>query len=273
VTREIVTRFALSQAHGGSSVLEGARTFTRALGARLGRTVRLIVSESYGAMQRTMLTRAWELAWMPPFVYLGATGSGARILAVSERNGSLTYRSALVVKAEGRLHELDDLRTPGLRAAWTDPRSASGYIFPRMYLARQKIDPSRLDERFVGSPLAACAAVADGQADVCACFVSETSASEPEQLLADLARIYTAAPWRLRVLAVTDAIPSDALVSAPHVDDATAHDLATGLVGLRTTEEGREALQKMLFAERLLAPPQAFLAQLEALRPFVPPVE
>ncbi len=228
------------------------------------------VADDYAALMRTMLGAGIDLGWLPPFLHVQATAAGATLAAVCERGGALTYRSALVVRADSTLRGLADL--VGVRVAWTDPQSASGYVFPRLHLTSNGVDPARAfaSESFLGSPRAACGAVADGQADLCACFTSEAHAASVEQTLADVARIYPAAPWRLRVLAVTESVPSDGIVVAAHVEPAQVARIADALLGFHTFAAGREALAKLLFAERLVAVSDEVARVIARLRAVMP---
>jgi len=265
-------RLGISQGHGGATVVAGARTFAAALSARTGRQVRVHVAEDYTALLRALVGGGVELGWMPPFLVAAAAEQGATLCAVCERHGALTYRSAVVVRKEGGPRTLDDLVR--MRAAWVDRQSASGYVFPRLYLVAAGVDPARAfaSETFYGSPRAALSAVADGQADLCGCFTSEAHARSIDMTLADVSRIYPAAHWRLRVLRVTDPIPSDGLVTGPHVDDDTRAMLIDGLCALHTFADGKRALDELLFADRLVAVDaevERLVARIRALLPLM----
>src|SRR5262249_8922646 len=127
-----------------------------------------------------------------------------------ERAGRLTYRSAILVAADSPVRTVAELDQA--RAAWTDERSASGYLFPRLHLERSGGASRLASERFYGPSSAACAAVAGGGPRLCACSVSETASADPAAMLAEVQATFAAAPWRLRVLDVTDAIPPDGMV-------------------------------------------------------------
>lgn len=253
-------------------MVAGTRSFASALTARIGRPVRVHVSEDYAGLLRAFRAGAIDLGWMPPVLAASAVEDGAQLALVCERDGALTYRSAIVVRAEGSLRTLDDLAS--VRAAWTDRQSASGYLFPRLHLIASGVDPAAAfaSEAFLGSPRAACSAVADGHADLCACFTSEAHARSSELTLADVARIYPAASWRLRVFRLTDSIPSDGMVIAPHVDGEVRAQVVAGMCQLHTFADGREALDKLLFADRLvsLAPEiERLMAKLKTLLPLM----
>jgi phosphonate transport system substrate-binding protein len=240
-------RFGISQGHGGTTLLEGARVFAQALSSELGRGVRVHVTDDYEGLLRATLDGTVEVAWMPPFLHLAATAKGAHLVAVCERGGAITYRSALVVRADSRYGELRDLG--GARAAWSDRRSAAGYVFPRLLIERSGVELG--GETFVGSPRAVCAAVMGGHADVGACFVSEAAADDRARLVSDVERVYPAAAGQLRVLGVTDPIPPDGIVVAAHVAADSCERVGEAVLGFHRRAEGREALHKLLFAEKL----------------------
>jgi phosphonate transport system substrate-binding protein len=257
-------RFGISARHGGPTLLEGARGFARAIGTQLGRTVRLVVLEDY----QKLLERVGgglELAWLPPLVHVEAAGKGAKLVAVSQRSGALTYRSALLVHAESKHREVKDLG--GARAAWTDPLSASGHLVPRLHLTAAGV--TLADEAFVGSALAACSAVADGKADVCACFVRDRP-NDPAAWLWDVSLVYPPAAWRLRAVDVTPAIPPDGVVISSQVEPALATSLEEILLKVHEDRAGREALKALMNADQLVATDAAVTASVARLRALLP---
>src|SRR5579863_1749564 len=168
-------RFAVSRAHGSSEarLSAGCRQLVDQLALTLAQPIELVLLRDYEEQLSALLEARVECAWMPPLTLARAITGGARLVAVNQRGGALTYRAGLLVRAEAPIHSLRDLSR--LRAAWADPSSASGYLLPRLYLRASGVDLAQAfaTERFFGSPSAACAAVADGDADLCASFVTE----------------------------------------------------------------------------------------------------
>jgi ABC-type phosphate/phosphonate transport system substrate-binding protein len=256
-------RFGVSRAHGSQTLVAGAHAFVEALGRELGLPVRVAVLADYDALLAALVDGDVDLAWMPPLPAARALQRGAHPVAVAERRGAVSYRSALLVRADGPIASTAHLLgLPSLRVAWTDPSSAAGHYFPLRHLRRLGIDGARLDERFLGGAPAACAAVAADQADLCACFVTDGAGEDLKLALADVARIYAPAAWRLRVLAVTDRIPADTIVVAPKTDRA---GISTALLSIAGTEEGRTALSSLMQADRLVAPSEVIRQALAAL--------
>jgi phosphonate transport system substrate-binding protein len=267
----MVFRFGISQVHGGGTVIEGARAFTAALARLLGEPWRLHVAEDYAALQQTMRSGGVDLAWLPPFIHIEAARYGAHLIAVCERAGALTYRSSLLVRVDDPVREVSELR--GVRVAWTDRSSASGYVFPRLLVISSGVPAARAfsEELFLGSPREVCGAVADGRVDLGACFTSEAHADDPKLALADVGRIYPAATWRLRVLAVTAAIPSDGMVLAPALagDAAVRGRVRDALLRMNGDSEGMVGLAKLLFADRLVGVTPQVVRAVEQIAPLL----
>jgi phosphonate transport system substrate-binding protein len=244
-------RFGVSAAHGGPHLLPGARRFGDALARRLQLAAKLVVAQDYDHLVTGVLSGGVDIAWMPPLTHVRAVAHDAVLAAVCERQGRITYRSALLTRTDSDFLNVRSLH--GARAAWSDPRSAGGYLYPRLHLESVGIDPNTdlAGENFYGSPAAACGAVADGLADLCACFVSEAAGHDPARALEDVAQVFGPARWRLRVLAVTESIPPDGIVLGPHLDGALQAGLRDQLLQLHREPDGREALVELMQADRL----------------------
>ncbi len=248
---ETALRFGASKSHGGRHLAEAAEQFAAHLGSLLGRPIQSVVSSDYEAMFESLIAGQLDLAWMPPLVHSRSTAKGAHLVAVSQRAGSVAYRSALLVRADSSYRNLTQLR--GCRVAWVDKSSVSGYLFPRLYLLAAGVDPRTqvASETFYGSTALACAAVAGGEADLCACYVSEATIGDPKQVDAQLRRAVGEKCDHLRVLYFTDPIPPDGIVVAASMSNAERAQIAAKLLSLHEHPEGARALEQLMQAERL----------------------
>src|SRR5207253_9898893 len=117
---------------------------------------KLQVAEDYEGLLRVVADGSADVSWLPPLLQARAEAAGARMIAVTQRGGWLTYRSAVLVRRKASWRKAKDLKD--VRAAWVDPHSASGYFFPRLELIA--LGASFSHELFCGSPERAFAAVA-----------------------------------------------------------------------------------------------------------------
>jgi phosphate/phosphite/phosphonate ABC transporter binding protein len=267
--------FGISRSHAGHDLDAGARQFADALAARVGRKVAVTITPDYERLLDGLLVGGISVAWMPPLLHVRATQKGAPLACVTQRAGALAYRAALVVRADSHRTTVRSLR--GARAAWADPYSASGYLFPTLHLQAAGVDP-RYDlagEKFHGSAAAACRAVVDGDADVAAHFISDAAgaARDGDWHLARLELRHAlgdAVGSELRVLDVTDPIPPDGMVLAPPLDGRLQAGLRDALLSLHDDAAGARALHALLQAERLMPVTGDVVKIIARLRAHVP---
>jgi phosphonate transport system substrate-binding protein len=267
--------FGISRSHAGHDLDAGACLFAEALGARLSRRIAVTITPNYERLLEGLLVGGIAVAWMPPLLHVRAARKGAPLACVSQRNGELSYRAALVVRADSHRTTVRSLR--GARAAWADPASASGYLFPHLHLLAAGIDP-RYDlesERYYGSSTAACRAVADGSADLSAHYISDRAgaAGDDGRRLANLELRQSLGDkigGELRVLDVTDPIPPDGMVLAPPLDGHLQALLRDALLSLHDTPAGARGLKALLNAERLMPVTGDVVKIIARLRAHVP---
>jgi phosphonate transport system substrate-binding protein len=267
--------FGISRSHAGRSLDLGAQLLADALGTRLGRRIAVTVTPDYERLLEGVLMGAVAIAWMPPLLHVRAGLKGAPLACVSQRNGALTYRSALVVRKDSERATIAQLH--GARAAWADPSSASGCLFPQLHLTAAGIDPSYdlASERYYGSTAAACRAVVDGAADLSAHYISDRAGAasdggwpaahlELRQALGD------SVGGELRILDVTEPIPPDGMVLAPPLDGRLQATVRDALLSLHDDPAGARALDALAQADRLLPVTADVVKILARLRAHVP---
>jgi len=97
------------------------------------------VPTSYTTVIEAMGSNQVDVGWLAPFAYvLAHDKNGAQVILASLRQGSKTYRSQIIVRADSGINSIEQLR--GKKFAFVDPASASGFLFPNALLAQQGID-------------------------------------------------------------------------------------------------------------------------------------
>ncbi|MEK6607126.1 MAG: PhnD/SsuA/transferrin family substrate-binding protein [Myxococcota bacterium] len=249
---QIVFGISESYGRGGPELIGAAIRLVAVLEHAVGHSVRIQVCGEYTELLEGVHAGRVQVAWMSPLLHARAEALGATLVAVCKRGDALTYRSALLARDDSAIAGLADVR--GKRIAWVDPKSASGYVFPRIELIGAGLDPKRdfASEHFYASSALAARAVIEGDADVCACYVGEDAAWSDGAAVADVRRLLGADADRLRVIHVTDAVPPDGMVVAASVESAERDRLRDALVSLGASEHGRAALHALTGADALL---------------------
>ena len=140
--------------------------------------VRLYPAADYAGVIQAFGARQIEISSMGASGYAGAwidTGGNVEPLLVAvEKDGSISYRSVIVVRADSGITELDQLK--GKTLAWADPNSTSGYLIPRFELTQAHIntEPGQYFSKtgFGGGHEQAVVAVLQKQYDACCTWAS-----------------------------------------------------------------------------------------------------
>jgi len=199
----------------------------------IGQKVTLYVARNYGDLRTQMEAGEVDIGSFSPFAYVDAAGGGKiRLIAQSVIDGSATYRGIVVARKDGGLKSLADLR--GKRFAFVDPKSASGYVYPRAMLIEKGINPDSFFKEtiFAGDHMKVIAAVLDGRVDAGATYDNALGIAKAGGMRSD----------DLVVIAGTDPIPHDAIAVRIGLDEALAKRIQTALVNLDRTEAGRRII-------------------------------
>ncbi|MBE2249119.1 MAG: PhnD/SsuA/transferrin family substrate-binding protein [Myxococcus sp.] len=232
---------------------EAAKAQSAALSGFVGNALREpTVSRVYPDQEALALAVARgevDYAVMGPLAYLRIDAKAhAQLVFRTLRNGKPTYRSVLFAPA-GKKMTLETIRkASGLKVAWVEPSSASGYLLPKAHLLRAGINPVQVFtvQDFLGSHDAVCKAVAAGTHDVGATF-SDPSPSGAQ--VSGCAGALGKAAAKLTVVTITDEVPNDVFVAAPGVKSAKVELLKQAGKTSADSPAGKDSLKAAFLAE------------------------
>lgn len=196
---------------------------------RMGRKSRLFVSPDYESLGKMLATGIVDLGWFSPLAYVDAAEKyPLRPLAIPCVKGRPSYQGLVIANKQSGVGALEQLK--GKRFAFVDPKSGSGYLYPRLLLQEKGFDPDHFfgEILFLGSHDKVIQAVFEGNVDGGATY---TDAWDDAAKTMDLRR--------LEILARTEDIPKDALAVPASVDAAFAAALAETFLGMKS--EGGES--------------------------------
>ena len=235
-TRPVAARdlqFGFTPVLGQTEMRAEFQPLTDYLSDAIGQKVVLSIARDYGDLRTQMEAGAVDIGSFSPFAYVDAAQGGKiRIIAQSIIDGSATYRGIIVARKDSGLKALADLQ--GKRFAFVDPKSASGYLYPRSMLIEKGINPESFFRAtmFAGDHNKVIAAILEGRADA-------GSTYDNAIVIAKAAGVPTE---NLVTLASTDPIPHDAIAVRVGLDDALAKKIQTALVNMDKTEAGRRVI-------------------------------
>jgi phosphate/phosphite/phosphonate ABC transporter binding protein len=206
---------------------------TTYLSDAIGQKVVLYVAKTYGDLRTQMEAGAVDIGSFSPFAYVDAARGGKiRIIAQSVIDGSATYRGIIVARKDSGFKSLADLQ--GKRFAFVDPKSASGYVYPRAMLVEKGINPDKFFKEtiFAGDHNKVIAAVLSGQVDAGATYDNALGIAKAAGVPSD----------NLVIIASTDPIPHDAIAVRSSLDEALMKKIQMALVNMDKTDAGRRVM-------------------------------
>jgi phosphonate transport system substrate-binding protein len=170
--------------------------------------VKTVTGTDYRGTIEALKFKKAEIGHLGPKSYVEASNNNyANVEPIAQLrlgNGSLGYRSCLIVHADSDMFSPEDMA--GKTFAFNDPNSTSGYLVPTMFfLTEMSVDPQKYFSKvtFSGSHEASILAVANKKVEV-------ASTNLPD--LQQLTRESKVPRGGLRVIWVSKLIPNDPVV-------------------------------------------------------------
>lgn len=187
----------------------------------LGISVHVDSEPGYDPLAEALVSGQADIALLPPLLYVLAERRqpAIRPIATVIARGTTSYSSVLVVRGGEGLENLQDLH--GKRLTFVDPSSASGFLFPYVYLLDRGLDPEKdfAEVRFSGTHPGAIQDLAEHRTDLIATFPSMLHALDVPGLV---------------ILARTGRIPFDTICAGPSLDEARFRALQHSFARLNT---------------------------------------
>jgi len=176
---------------------------------KVGLIPRVLVATDYDALSNSLIDGIVDVGWFSPFAYVNAKDKAPiNPLATPIVNGAPSYLGFIITYRDSGITDLKDVK--GERVAFVDPKSASGYAYPRLLLKKAGIDPERdlKEQVFLGTHSNVVEAVISGSVKVGATY-SEAI---------DDAKVRGLDTEKLVYLAQTEPIPKDCIATRPDID-------------------------------------------------------
>jgi len=243
-------RFAVASIVDPIVAYESYRGLFDDLAHFLGRPYEFVQRRTYREMNELLLQGAVDLA----FVYSGGYAAlppdaPIEIIALPVVDGKTVYHSLVVVRARSAVHRFEELQ--GVRFAFTDPLSNTGYLYPILRVTQLGKDPRDFfaSTLFSGSHDKSLLAVYRGLADAAA-----VSDLVYKQLVVPRSRYQD----QFRIVESSPDFGNPPVVAPTSVPAEVRTRTREFLLHLGETPEGRERLATLGFDRFTVAEPDAY---------------
>ncbi len=223
-------------------VYEGFLPLVELISRQTGRDMDLIVTRDYDELSERIQNGTVDLAWIGSANYIKTKQAvpDLRYLATyleidaSGEKIQPYYQSMVLSLKGGEIKKLEDLE--GKKFAFTDLDSTSGYAYPRMLLEKKGMEPGSFFFKvfFLGKHHKVIDALLAGSIDGGA--VSDGTYYNAVKEHGD----------RFHILAVSDPIPLDAIIAAPHISAEFAASVRDVLVSVQADDSPCTAIKTKL---------------------------
>ncbi len=216
-------------------IIKGGEQIAQMLSDKTGLVIKANVGTNFAAVREAMGAGQAHIGWLNTFNYVLAHEKyGVQVALVTVRFDRTTYRGQIVVRADGGITKLEDLK--GKTMCWVDPNSTSGYIIPRITLKANGIDPDKDFAKQVeaGSHNNVIMAVYNGDCDAGATY--DDARNSVEKDVPDVKQ-------KVVVLTYTSDIPNDTVSFVKDFPADLREKIVNALLEIAQTEEGKAALK------------------------------
>lgn len=228
-------------------VLSSGKPLADLLEKETGYKFDVSVPTSYSAVIEAMGAGQADVAWFSPFAYaLAHQKYGAEVILTTVRNGSKTYRSQIIVRADSGINTLEDLK--GKKFAFVDPVSASGFLYPAALLKDKGIDYNAYFSQVVyaGGHDKVVIAVYNNQVDGGATFGDSVDNQQPPtDARTNVVNTLPDVLEKVKPIATTDPIPNDTVSVRKDLPKEVSDKLRAGLLKIAGTDDGKKLLKDL----------------------------
>jgi phosphonate transport system substrate-binding protein len=227
-------------------VLASGEPLARLLTSATNLNFKVSVPTSYTTVIEAMGANQVDVGWLAPFAYvLAHDKNGAQVILASLRQGSKTYRSQIIVRADSGINTIEQLR--GKKFAFVDPASASGFLYPNALLVKMGIDYKSFfsDTIFAGGHDKVVIAVYNKQVDGGATFGNNVDNGPPTDARTLVTNTLGDVMQVVKPIAQTDPIPNDTVSVRAGLEPNLVNLIRDGLLYVQSTADGQKALRDL----------------------------
>ncbi len=214
---------------GANPVATESQAFSLAekIQTKLKQPVQIFISKDYAGLIEALKTKKVDFALLSSLTYVIAEKQIPLKVLLKKTWEGPYYYSALVVRQNSKIKSIKDFKN--IKIVFVDQNSTSGYLYPQVYLQKNKMSDKNFKSiKFSGNHAASIEALEKGRADVAAVFADDENGK-----VGAWTRFSKKPARAFRVIWTSQPIPNDPLVVRKDFYDQNTqfvHDVMYGLI-------------------------------------------
>jgi len=223
---------------GNPKVIEKeAFVLAERLQQKIGRPFEVYISKNYSAMIDALKSKKVDLAVLSSMTYVSAENEvNLKVLLKKTWSSSPFYYSAIVVAKDSKIKKLSDLKNKTI--AFVDEKSTSGYLYPQIFLRKNKFtDQTFKSVVFTGNHAASIELLENKKIDAVAVFSDDEKAK-----LGAWNRFAKSPKFAIRPIWISDPIPNDPIVVRSEFYESNAkltHEIMYTLIEAQSEDSSK----------------------------------
>lgn len=206
------------------------------LQARINLPVQIYIPKDYSGLIEALKTQKVDFAILSSMTYvLAEKAVDVKVLMKKTWNNGAFYYSAIVAKSNTKMTSIKHLVNKNI--AFVDEKSTSGYLYPQVYLRKNKIDNSKFKSViYSGNHAASIKLLESGKVDAVAVFSDDEKAKTGAW-----SRFAESKKFKIKALWISDPIPNDPIVVRQNFyNDYTklTHDIMYNMIEIQSETGG-----------------------------------
>ncbi len=235
-------RIGFIPSENAAELQQNAQPLVDKLSQALGQDVQPFVASDYTGVVEAFRNQRLDVAFLTPASYVMANNeAGVGVILRAQRGKTPNYYSVIFTRSDSKVNNLKELK--GKTFAFGDNLSTAGYIYPIKMLKEAGLNPDTDFDQVIssGSHDATVLAVFNGKVTAGATYANDPKGEDsawkhilkPEQFK------------EIKVLAVSEPIPSDNICVSKDLDPAVAKKVQEFFLKLGDSPEGQKLIQDL----------------------------
>ena len=205
--------------------------------------IKIYISKDYDSLADAVKNKKVDYAFLTASTYISAEASASMKVLLKKTWTNPYYFSALVVLKESRISQIKDFKSK--KIAFVDPKSTSGYLYPKVFLQQKKIQDSDFKEIvFSGSHAASIKMLEDKKVDIVAVF-----SDDEHSKIGAWTRFGQLSKNKFKVIWTSQPIPNDPFVVRTEFYEQfpkVSHDLMYNLIEMQSDPAIRKKVTEIM---------------------------